>query len=303
MILLSYKIKNIFHIHFRLCVVIIHSIRRVWPNEKGQKDKQRSTKHTHTTKDPATSTPLTTGGELRCSCREGSSCSTSDTRRVNLVTNPVISHEWGKDREVFTTSGTYPWTHEIALCIVAFLLQDRNVIVQIYMIDSDINLEPQIMIHVVSARSSSHDCLNRGLLLTTKLKKGSLQVVYLKAWLRKFILIISFHHSSLGFVAYIDTTDVTNEAGTTYPQGIHEFTYGYLWVRIASSLDLCCVVFCVSLFAFLSIIIWPLCCQSFDLRHLITPLVSANFLTSSTRKIENKIFFDNIHFCSWSISE
>ena len=30
--------------------------------------------------------------------------------RVNLVTNPVIRHEWGKDWEVFTTSGTYPWS-------------------------------------------------------------------------------------------------------------------------------------------------------------------------------------------------
>jgi hypothetical protein len=30
--------------------------------------------------------------------------STSDTHRVNLVTNPVISHERGKDREVFMTS-------------------------------------------------------------------------------------------------------------------------------------------------------------------------------------------------------
>jgi hypothetical protein len=39
-----------------------------------------------------------------------SSCSTSGTRRVNLVTNPVISREWGKYREVFTTSGTYPWS-------------------------------------------------------------------------------------------------------------------------------------------------------------------------------------------------
>jgi len=58
-ILTSYKIKNIFHTHFQLCVVIIHNIRRVWPKEKGQKDKQRSTKHTHTTKDPATATPLT----------------------------------------------------------------------------------------------------------------------------------------------------------------------------------------------------------------------------------------------------
>jgi len=34
----------------------------------------------------------------------------SDTRSVNLVVNPVISHERGKDREVFTTSGTYPWS-------------------------------------------------------------------------------------------------------------------------------------------------------------------------------------------------
>jgi hypothetical protein len=39
-----------------------------------------------------------------------SSCSISDTHRVNLVTNPVISHERGRDWEVFTTSGTYPWS-------------------------------------------------------------------------------------------------------------------------------------------------------------------------------------------------
>jgi hypothetical protein len=35
---------------------------------------------------------------------------TSGTRRVNLVTNQVIHHEWRKDREVLTTSGTYPWS-------------------------------------------------------------------------------------------------------------------------------------------------------------------------------------------------
>jgi hypothetical protein len=35
-----------------------------WPKEKGQKDKQRSTKHTHKTKDRVTRTPLKTGGEL-----------------------------------------------------------------------------------------------------------------------------------------------------------------------------------------------------------------------------------------------
>jgi len=61
-----------------------------WPNEKGQNDNQRSTKHTHETKDRVIRTPLKPGGELRCSRRVGSSCSTS----VNLVTNPVTSHEY-----------------------------------------------------------------------------------------------------------------------------------------------------------------------------------------------------------------
>ena len=55
--------------------------------EKGQRDKQRSTKHTHKTKDRATRT----GDGLWCSGRVSCSCSTSGTRRVNLVTNPVIS--------------------------------------------------------------------------------------------------------------------------------------------------------------------------------------------------------------------
>jgi len=61
-----------------------------WPKEKVQKNKQRSTKHTYKTKDRVTRTSLNTGGELRCSGRVGSACSTSDTCRVNLVTNPVI---------------------------------------------------------------------------------------------------------------------------------------------------------------------------------------------------------------------
>ena len=64
-----------------------------WPKEKVQKNKQRSTKHTHKTKDRITRTPLKTGVELRCSGRVGSSCSTSSTGLVNLVRNPVISHE------------------------------------------------------------------------------------------------------------------------------------------------------------------------------------------------------------------
>jgi hypothetical protein len=61
--------------------------------KKVQKNKQRSTKYTYKTKDPVIRTPSKAGGELMCSGRVGSSCSTSDTRRVNLFTNPVISHE------------------------------------------------------------------------------------------------------------------------------------------------------------------------------------------------------------------
>ena len=60
-----------------------------WPKEKVQKDKQRSTKHIHKTKDRVTRTPLKIVGERRCSGRVSSSCSTS----VNLATNPVISRE------------------------------------------------------------------------------------------------------------------------------------------------------------------------------------------------------------------
>jgi hypothetical protein len=57
-----------------------------WPKEKVQKDEQRSTKHTHKTKDWVTRTQLKTGGELRCSERVGNSCSTSDTCKAIIDT-------------------------------------------------------------------------------------------------------------------------------------------------------------------------------------------------------------------------
>ena len=79
-------------------------------NGQKKKYKQRSTKHAYKTKDRVTRTPLKIVGEIRYSGRVSSYCSTSDTRRVNLVTNLAISHKRGKDREVFTTSGTYPWS-------------------------------------------------------------------------------------------------------------------------------------------------------------------------------------------------
>jgi hypothetical protein len=71
---------------------------------KGQTTINNTYIHTYKTKYRVTRTSLRTGDEFGWSGRVGSSCLTRDTRRVNLVTNPVISHERGKDREVFTVS-------------------------------------------------------------------------------------------------------------------------------------------------------------------------------------------------------
>ena len=77
----------------------------------GQKKKGKRTNSdlqniTHKPKDRVTRTRA----ELWCYGRARSFCCTSGTRRVNIVTNPVISLEWGRDQEVFATSGTYPWS-------------------------------------------------------------------------------------------------------------------------------------------------------------------------------------------------
>ena len=64
-------------------------------NDQKKKDKQRSTGHTLKTKDRVTRTDLQIKDELRCSGMVSSSCSTSGTRRVNLVTNSEKSHDFG----------------------------------------------------------------------------------------------------------------------------------------------------------------------------------------------------------------
>ena len=97
-----------------------------WPKEKVQKDKQRSTKHTYKAKDRVTRTPVKTGDELRYSGRVGSSCSTSDTGCVNLVTNPVISHERGKDREVFCLTAATAISLLRSICMDITHTQDKK---------------------------------------------------------------------------------------------------------------------------------------------------------------------------------
>jgi hypothetical protein len=64
----------------------------------GQRQKDKRTNNdpqniTHKTKGRVTRTPLKTEDELRCSGRVSSSCSTSYTRRLILVTNPDINQE------------------------------------------------------------------------------------------------------------------------------------------------------------------------------------------------------------------
>ena len=56
-----------------------------WSKEIGEKDKQRSIKHTHQTKDRVTQTPLKTGREIICSGRVSGSWITTGTCRVNII--------------------------------------------------------------------------------------------------------------------------------------------------------------------------------------------------------------------------
>jgi hypothetical protein len=67
-----------------------------WPEEKGQKHKQRSVKH-RKIQHRAQRTTLKTEGELGCSGRVSSYCFISGIRCDTLVTNPVLMHELGKN--------------------------------------------------------------------------------------------------------------------------------------------------------------------------------------------------------------
>jgi hypothetical protein len=73
---------------------------------------------------------------------------------------------------------------------------------------------------------------------------------------------------------YINTTDVTRGGGTAHPSGTPlSSPLVFSWVRVTLSLVLCvCFVDRCLYFIF-----WPLCCLFFfDIRILITPLLSSN---------------------------
>jgi hypothetical protein len=79
-----YSLRRIWRYHREVIRICTSKKKRQHNGQRKSTKGQRTTyKHTHKTKDRVTRTPLRTGGELRCSGMVTSSCSTSDTRRVN----------------------------------------------------------------------------------------------------------------------------------------------------------------------------------------------------------------------------
>ena len=74
---------------------------------------------------------------------------------------------------------------------------------------------------------------------------------------------------------YCKTTDIS----CAYPSGAHEYTTGFIGIRRPQSLVVS-VVLCRALFVFLSIFLWPIYCMSFELRFLVTRLISSTSLVT-----------------------
>ena len=70
-----------------------------------------------------------------------------------------------------------------------------------------------------------------------------------------------------------NTTSATCGTGTVYPSGAPEYIPGFSGIPVAQCL-LNKVIICRSLFVFLSFVDWPVYCLFFDLRLLITPLIT-----------------------------
>jgi hypothetical protein len=78
-----------------------------------------------------------------------------------------------------------------------------------------------------------------------------------------------------------------------------EFTPCFSGIRVTRSL-LFCVVFCWWLIVLLKFFFWPLRCLSFDLRILITHLVSGN--SSFNHKTFKFIYRYQYIYCNWLLS-
>ena len=96
---------------------------------------------------------------------------------------------------------------------------------------------------------------------------------------RKHFLVFSSFMAYHLVCSYTNTTDNTSGAGTAYPSGTPEFNPGLSGVRVTRSLALCVWLFVLQYFFFSS-----LCWLSFELRIMITALVSSNSSYSNLAK-------------------
>ena len=88
----------------------------------------------------------------------------------------------------------------------------------------------------------------------------------------------TFFHDLTGLIKriQINTTGATSGAGTENSSGERELTSGLQWGSCYSICSFMCML-CRSLFVLLYFFFWPLCFLFFfDIRILITPLVSSN---------------------------
>ena len=126
------------HLQYTILITPLVFSRRVWRYQRGNQspyiEEAQTTQWTnndlqniHTQLKIKWHEPLWKPGLTQVLRKVSSSCSTSGARRVNLVTNPMISHEWGKDREVFSTNGTYSITmNQVMVATVKFPKDDFN---------------------------------------------------------------------------------------------------------------------------------------------------------------------------------
>ena len=128
-------------------------------------------------------------------------------------------------------------------------------------------------VYVVVFRMNCLSCL----LTSTYLCDTLNNYVYLSTCRKHFPILSSFmtYHRVCN---QINTRGVTSGGGTNYPSGAPEFTPVFSGVRVTRFFCFLCM-FSRSLFVLLQFSVWPMCCLVFfDIRILITPLASSNFV-------------------------
>ena len=108
---------------------------------------------------------------------------------------------------------------------------------------------------------------------------------------RKHVSVLSSFMTYHRVCNYVSTTDATSGTGTAYPSGAHAFITGFKWGSCYSIFNFMCI-FCRSLFVLLYFIFWSLCWLFFfNLRILITTLVSSHYCAIIYLCLARLVFF------------